>query len=318
MAGVRALAVVATALALTGAATAAATPAQLLDRYRPAVSLDPSEQFLPLRVDSFLDASTLEQRTETGWAPAVDTFPLPKADPAGCSRTSGTPCWRLDVTACAADTGVASEACYAAVQTEDATAVYGRFLRTPRRLVLQYWLFYVYDFWTALPQSGLIWRSHEGDWEQITIVLTHEGRPLYAGYSQHCNGTRASWSRVRKRQRMHPIAYVALGSHANYFRPGIHKHDLACYPPVARAVFRANAIAPVDYVGTGEVLLPPVVPISAAAPDWSPFLGAWGERGFFHARGVNTIAFGYGPYGPAFHSVWRTPVKETGSWRLSR
>jgi hypothetical protein len=318
VAAVRALVVAVAALALTGAAAAAPSPGELLSRYRPALSLHPQEPFRPVPVDPFVAASTLEQRVADGWAPAAQTLPLPTADPAGCGRTGALPCWRLDVGGCRADGGAASEACYAALQPAAGTAVYGRFLRAPGRLVLQYWLFYVYDFWTALPRSGLVWRSHEGDWEQATLVLTRGGTPLYAAYGQHCNGARASWSRVRKVARTHPLVYVARGSHAGYFRPGIHKHDLACYPQAVRTIFRVNAIAPVDYSAATRPLVPPVLRLTSRAPEWSAFPGAWGERGFFHAPGVSTRAFGYGPYGPAFHSVWRAPIREVSRWRVSR
>ena len=40
--------------------------------------------------------------------------------------------------------------------------------------------------------------------------------------SQHNLGVTRSWSRVRLVSGTHPVVYVALGSHANYFSPGYH------------------------------------------------------------------------------------------------
>jgi hypothetical protein len=212
---------------------------------------------------------------------------------------------------------LASAAAHAPVARSAAAppAVYGR--AVPARgggTWLQYWLFYAYqDQDRGIVRSG----RHVADWELVQYRLDAEYRPVEAVYAQHGGGERCGWDEVEKRGGS-PVVYVAHGSHANYFRPGIHKHDLACYPQAARAIFRANAIAPVDYSAATPTMLPQLLPISAATPDWSPFPGAWGERGFFHAPGVNTVAFGYGPYGPQFHSVWRAPVKELARWRLSR
>jgi hypothetical protein len=46
------------------------------------------------------------------------------------------------------------------------------------------------------------------------------------------------------------------------------------------------------------------------------FAGDWGEQGFFHApEPVGTVAFGGGPEGPAFHAVWKEPLKTMQRWR---
>ena len=101
--------------------------------------------------------------------------------------------------------------------------MYGRVVRTDTRIVLQYWLFY-YDNPLLLPPTpvGTFWQSHEGDWEVVNVVLGHDRQPLEAAYSQHCTGQRRAWDDVAKHPAgsTHPVAYVALGSHANYFAPG--------------------------------------------------------------------------------------------------
>ena len=50
----------------------------------------------------------------------------------------------------------------------------------------------------------------------ITVALDANTNPIFAAYSQHCSGTVRAWSKVTRMQ-THPIDYVALGSHANYF-----------------------------------------------------------------------------------------------------
>src|SRR5205807_299283 len=52
--------------------------------------------------------------------------------------------------------------------------------------------------------------------ESVNFGLRADGSPIFAAYSQHCSGFVAPYSRVKQAQG-HPIAYVALGSHANYF-----------------------------------------------------------------------------------------------------
>src|SRR5262249_32628538 len=102
-------------------------------------------------------------------------------------------------------------------------AVYGRVARTDTRIVLQYWLYY-YDNPLLLPATpfGVFWQSHESDWELVNVVLDRDRQPVEAAYSQHCTGERMPWTRVEKspHESTHPVVYVALGSHANYFAPG--------------------------------------------------------------------------------------------------
>ncbi len=67
------------------------------------------------------------------------------------------------------------------------------------------------------------------------MVLTKAEQPLFAGYSQHSCGKRRVWARVPKIQKTHPLVYVALGTHANYFATG--HLPLTC----ARSAIRRSA-----------------------------------------------------------------------------
>lgn len=113
----------------------------------------------------------------------------------------------------------------------------------------------------------------------------------------------------------HPLDYVALGSHASWFGPGDHAIDTRCYPPAARVVLDAYLPAVLDRTSAGTRLRPRLVAVTATAPAWMRFPGAWGEESWFHAPDpVNTVTYGAGPAGPPFHAVWRAPVRTvTGS-----
>ena len=218
---------------------------------------------------------------------------------------------QLDVTACDPKLGPDAAGCYAPLVT--APRAYGRAVRVGTRTVLQYWLFYPYNDWSVPTRAaGPIWRSHEGDWESVTIVLDRRLRPVEAGYSAHCGGSTRPWARVRKRG-THPFVYVARGSHANYFVPGTYRHELRCWPEAAHIVFESLRAPPVDVAGGGRTLCPRVTPVTATRPAWMTYPGAWGETAWFHA-GHATFAYGRGPEGPAFHTSWRTPLRELASW----
>ena len=293
------------ALALVLAApAAAATPAQLLRTYAPVVVLHPDEQFPPVAVDGFLESAALQQRSAEGTWTDTAADPLP---------TSGGP-WRFDLRGCSPRVGAGSIGCYAPGAGGPPT-VYGRYARTRGRVVLQYWLFSTYDFWSGHdPPDDYVWQAHEGDWEAVTLLLSTAGKPLVAGYSRHCSGARRPWAKVARSGATHPLVYVALGSHSSWFGPGDHRIDTRCYPQAARAVFDAYLKDGVfDRTARGQLLRPAVVPVTERSPDWMAFPGFWGEDGSFHWPGY-TVGFENGPVGPAFHAVWRDPVRTVSRW----
>ena len=303
-------------LLLTASPVRATTDVQLLARFEPVLVLHADERFAPVAVDGFLGSAQLEQRTGSAWTAAAG--PLPRADPAGCAAK---PCWRLRQTACSAAAGAAALACYASTPAAvSPPAVYGAVLRVKGRLALEYWLWYADDFWSGRqPQTDEVWQGHEGDWESVSVVLSSAGSPLYTGYSQHECGKRRPWKRVPRTQLTHPIAYVALGSHANYYAAGDQPLDLRaqCYDPVGAAILRADLGGVVlDRLGGGRRLARlPIVPLTPHAPAWLAFPGAWGEANYFHAPDpVNTRVAGSGPLGPRFHVLWRDPVGTILRW----
>lgn len=294
----------------------AATPAQLLARHQPVLVLQSLERFRPVAVEGFLADAELQQRTPEGWAAVAGE--LPSADPPGCSSSDGGPCWRLDHRLCSPAPGLPTVDCYAAAEAVRAPAsvAYGRVASTRDRIALQYWLFYSYNLWTPVfPPTDFIWQAHEGDWEAVTVVLTRAGKPLYAGVSQHCTGSRRPWSKVGRFRGTRPVVYAGLGSHASFFTPGVHRVDLRCWPDAARFIFSAHRVMPVDVAGGGPRLAPRLVRVTATAPSWMRFPGFWGEREFFHAPPpIDTVMAGSGPRGPSVHELWREPIRTVLRW----
>jgi hypothetical protein len=270
--------------------------------------LEPTELFPPVPVEAFLGAADLEQRIPDGqWRPVPAAPALP---------TENGGAWRLNVRGCAPNAGIASLPCYAPAARGPSVA-YGRAVRTGGRIVLQYWMFYAYNLWSPrFPPDEFIWRTHEGDWEHVSIVLSPAGKPLLVGYSQHCTGKRRAWAEVPKWRRTgRPVAYVALGSHGNYFSPGPQTVDLSCWPDAAVLILRAHRVSARDYTGRGRVVQPGLVALGGATASWMRFAGTWGEQGFFHApEPIGTVAFAAGPPGPAFQRSWREPLRTVLRW----
>lgn len=82
---------------------------------------------------------------------------------------------------------------------------------------LQYWRWH-----TDNPQDRGILRTgrHEGDWELVQVRVDAAAKPVEAVYAQHSGAERCGWPAVRTRDGA-PVAFLANGSHAAYFRPGV-------------------------------------------------------------------------------------------------
>jgi hypothetical protein len=256
-------------------------------------------------VDGFVADSDLQRKTPTGWEAIGGPLPAGGAD------------LRLDQRSCAAIEGPLASPCYA--QSEEAHAapsvMYTVAFRTRTRIVLEYWLFYPYDDYSPTVPAGDVWQVHEGDWEAVSVVLDRAGTPLFAGYSEHSSGKRRDWARVPKRG-SHPFVYVALGSHANYFRRGTVPLDPRTIEPTLIALIAAQGVKPVEHTGGGALIRPRAIPVTSTMPAWMTFAGNWGETAYVHVPNNAPIAVGLGPRGPAFHRQWRLPVKEVSSWPL--
>jgi hypothetical protein len=304
------------------AAGGQATPdTRLLALYQPVTQFDPLEEFLPTKVESFITDSDLEQLTGSG------TWTLAKSHPApGDLPGPGSGTWRLNEDACTPDAPLGGLACYTAAgnQGDGEPSVYGRVDHEDGKIVLQYWYFYYDDVYSyTYPPSDFIWQTHEGDWENVDVVLTSDEQPLFVGYSQHCLGQRRAWTDTLRVDDTHPIVHVAVGSHANYFDAGTHPISVECIPKQAIAILAAVGLPlPVDYAFPGPKAGPPesagrVMTIHQIGNDdtsWLDFPGSWGELQYFHAPPVGTVAFGASPTGPAYHSEWTDPLETLATW----
>lgn len=130
-------------------------------------------------------------------------------------------------------------------------------------MVIQYWLFYL-----ANDHNNLF---HEGDWEMIEVVLDGGLEPLGAAYSQHHDGRWRDWDDIEGTDDdSHPVAYVAQGSHANYFKPG--KKWLVF--PVAWD----NTDAAGERRLLEDILILPESADGTPGFEWLGYEGLWGER----------------------------------------
>jgi hypothetical protein len=140
---------------------------------------------------------------------------------------------------------------------------------------LQYWLYYYYDSQANFLGAG----EHEGDWELVQVRLDGSSNPDRAAYAQHGGGETCPWSAVTKVDG-HPVVYVALDSHASYFRSGEYQDP-----------------NPDDHAdGAGESLQPAIDQVWEGNTDWVRWPGRWGDSGA-------------SPVGPAFQgSKWNDPA----------
>ena len=316
-----ALAVLAAVLAATPSTAGAAdtTPAaQLLAEYQPVLVFHPDERFRPTKVQSFVADSELERFVGSSQQQLpLDAFwTVVDPDPEPGELGSLAPgIYRLDQIGCNAYAPLAGATCYAQAWAEGSggDAVYGRVVRTETRVVLQYWLFY-YDNPLLLPSTpfGVFWQSHEGDWEAVNVILDANEEPVEAAYSQHCSGQRRPWADVERRDGTHPVAYVGLGSHANFFAPGGGPLGLVpisplCIPPIVPPL---PFLQIADQVLAGEEEGQQTIQRIEGMP-WAGFPGRWGESEYFFtpiALGPvpagTAVPFGLAPATPPFQASW--------------
>ncbi len=150
---------------------------------------------------------------------------------------------------------------------------------------LQYWRWHVQN-----PQDRGVLKTgrHEGDWELVQVRVDRSERPVEAVYAQHSVAERCGWAAVRTRSGA-PVVYLANGSHASYFRPGVR--DRMFPDPNDEAD------------GVGSVQRPPLEVISVNDPGWMRFPGRWGTS---RARWPSEQS---SPRGPAFQGErWDDPV----------
>jgi len=318
----------------TGAArgnVSAVTPAErheLLERFMPILYFHPDEAWSPVAVERFLQVARVERQTGRGvWARTGATLPTSTV---GCTFT---PCYRLNLPCAIKGGATCYEKTAPTLSDWKRPVIYGRVLDVPAgtptpagisgtaRCLVRYWLFYSFDDWRS--RGKLLWEAHEGDWENVAVALDADANPIFAAYSQHCSGTVRAWSKV-SRQQTHPIDYVALGSHANYFTQASSPTQfLRCvYKNVAKAD-RSKARRLVSVAQTGITdrtgIVHPVGPtteqqtslklidLDGALPTWGRFPGRWSEGEFLWMGHTPTrftrVRSGLGPATPPWNTT---------------
>lgn len=155
-------------------------------------------------------------------------------------------------------------------------------------------MFYAYN-------NGLL-NDHQSDLEVIEVFLDGGGNPTQVLYSQHLAGENAAWGDVET-QNGHPVVYVALGSHANYFRP-----------------YQGKIGIENDVVNSGGPTITPDQlklvtlfdqPNRPADQSWLSFPGRWG----FVGTDIQIATGMAGPLGPVFNDNgqrWGSPYEYLG------
>lgn len=262
---------------------------ELASKYAPTLNFAAGEQFFPTKIEYHLDNSVLKQKTQTGDI-VIDNSPTVQEI---SQYSSGD--YYLNNTLGGLDE-IAED--YTQIKDLIGYMVYARVTKTSQNLLVQYWFFYAFN-------PGTI-NQHEGDWEMIEIILELASEtPLYATYSQHFSGERASWNDVERFNVTHPIVYAGLGSHANYYRPYQGKIGLE-----SDILGNAFTLRPNDFntillgeLGTGN---------HPSSQGWLDFGGKWGDW-----KELADISRGEaGPSGPGHgenEDRWLSPVQ----WALN-
>jgi hypothetical protein len=141
---------------------------------------------------------------------------------------------------------------------------------------LQYWMFFAEN---AHDRGLLGTGRHEGDWEMVQYRV-RRGRPVRAVYAQHATAESCGYANVRV-SRGRPVVFVARGSHAMYFVPGLRER---MWPD------------PNDEAdGRGLRVRPRLVRVTEDRPPWMAYPGRWGaSRASWVPGEIDS------PRGPAF------------------
>jgi hypothetical protein len=158
---------------------------------------------------------------------------------------------------------------------------------------IQYWFLYLFNYRL---------NEHESDWEQITLRLNEDKQPIDALYSAHEGSNVRDWSAMQT-DGDHPVVYSALGSHANYFRPGHPRVEVFCQKIVGRIkqCIRGRKVI-VDLAdGNGDVLKPGGYDLAQLAGP--VFIGSYGSGNYVALmRKADVLR------DPRLRPVWRDPL----------
>ena len=279
----------------------------LILQYEPILYLHENENYKPMNVEAFVEASALWDDNDLLPDTLIKSRGTVTVDDIG---VGGSEDWYLAFSgdeAKAFDPAVAKTRYDQLVTGEDAKLTYYAHKTTDSYMdgdgvtrefiVLQYWYFYAFNDWAV--HGGF--NNHEGDWESVMVFLDkNTEEPMYVAYSAHHNdgdpsfnftqydSVRRDWedNEVEKENVNQIISYVALGSHANYpnnGNDGVHN---------ARSA-NDQTSAGGDHIETNDWLIREI--IDEGEPAWMSYEGKWGAD--------TTLIGGDGPRGPNFLDV---------------
>ena len=166
----------------------------------------------------------------------------------------------------------------------------------PGKLVVQYWLWWVYNDWND---------KHEGDWEMLQLVFDAETaaealdtEPSLAMFAQHEGGQYEEWDGDGlERDGDHVVVFSGEGSHAGYFSAN------RWFGKSGQTGFGCDSTLTRHDLLEPDVVLLPSRAEDVTGPDdpfaWLTYTGRWGEQ---------APSFNNGPQGPVTKSPWSHPV----------
>lgn len=284
----------------------------LILQYEPVLYLHPDENYEPMNVEAFIEASALWD--DNGVLPDALIKQFSESDPVTTEdvAVSNSENWYLSFSdpenSKSFDPAAAKNKYDELVANGKATTTYYAYKMEDSYIddegeehefiVLQYWYFYAFNDW--LEQGGR--NNHEGDWESVFVFLEKDSlEPKYVAYSSHLNdgnpellnfsqynSVRRAWNsdEVRK-DGGQIVSFVSLGSHANYPNNGDDGNHPVTLGDEDKTSTEGNKIN----VGVWKSK----IEIFQSNPEWIEFEGKWGTDGLV----IGTD----GPQGPKFIDV---------------
>lgn len=209
---------------------------------------------------------------------------------------------------------------------------YGRILTDNTWTILQYHYFYAFNDWRNICGG---FNQHEGDWESVAIFLenpiTTEKKPFGVACSQHQTGKFRFWEEVHTNGN-HPIIFVALGSHANYFNNGVKDAQFHFPRGLTREIvegidtivgrFRGTPNGLPEELATGDgekIDRWKCCPITDNEPDWITYKGLWGQKSKMLWKNAEGSSGESGPTGPKWQhpSEILLPIEKSNTGKSS-
>lgn len=221
---------------------------ELILQYAPILYFHPNEDYFPMDVESFVEASSLWSQDGIGDTQIHSSSSLTFSEFESVVN-SGTDTSDMYLAFSDPDNTKSIDAHNAHVVYDNmrktdtyATTTYYRRMVDGEYTVLQYWYFYAMNNWREV--GGF--NNHEGDWESVFIYLDESTENAeYIAYSAHHNDSNPNdgiiqYDSVRREWNSdeivtggdHAVSFVSLGSHANYPNNNAGEHVVPFIFPI--------------------------------------------------------------------------------------